>query len=116
MESAVLDERKALRQIMNTEPKNDGKQFEVDSAEQKCLLLHLKSNRGIFKSEESLLYAITSLIRKIVKAGEIDTSVESTMTVKLTLTSPVNEGKYHFENRLRKLYNFLKCSCLVNNI
>lgn len=98
IESSVLDEDTALKQITNVENETDKKQFEVKSAEKKCLLLHLQSSREIFKSVESLWYAINSLLDRIVKAGEVDTSVESTMSLKLTLTSPVTEGKYRLEN------------------
>lgn len=98
IKSSVLDEDKALKQITKDKNEKDEKQFEVKSAEKKCLLLHLQSNREIFKSVESLWYAINSLLKRIVKAGEIDTSVGSTMSIELALTSPVSEGKYRMKN------------------
>lgn len=100
--SSVLDEDKALTQITKDENEKDEKQFEVKSAEKKCLLLHLQSSREIFRSIESLWYAINSLLERVVKAGDIDTSVESTMSIKLALTSPVTDGKYHLKYRSKK--------------
>lgn len=105
--SSILDEDKALKQITKDKNEKDEKQFEVKSAEKKCLLLHLQSSRGIFRSVESLWYAINSLLKRIVKAGEIDTSVENTMNIKLALTSPVTDGKHHLKYRSKNEYYWL---------
>lgn len=93
-ESTVLDEDKALKQIMNVEYIQDEKQFKVIDAKKKCLLLHVQSSRHIFESVELLRYAIKCLIERIVKAGDVDLSVDSTMNVNITLASPVTEGMY----------------------
>lgn len=107
IKSSVLDEDKALKQITKDENEKDEKQFEVKSAEKKCLLLHLQSSREIFRSVESLWYAINSLLKRIVQAGEIDTSVENTMSIKLALTSPVTDGKHHLKYRSKNEYYWL---------
>lgn len=93
-ESIVLDEDKALEQIMNVENVQDENQFKITEAEKKCLLLHVRSSRHIFESVELLRYAIMCLIKRIVKAGNIDLSVDSTMNLNITLASPVTEGMY----------------------
>ncbi|XP_063400266.1 uncharacterized protein LOC134684885 [Mytilus trossulus] len=112
--SSVLDEDKALAQITKDENEKDEKQFKIKSAEKKCLLLHLQSSREIFKSVESLWYAINSLLKRIVKAGEIDTSVESTMNIKLALTSPVTEEERKVICAMLSIYGDLNEKHILN--
>ncbi|VDI60960.1 Hypothetical predicted protein [Mytilus galloprovincialis] len=112
--SSVLDEDKALKQITKDENEKDEKQFEVKSAEKKCLLLHLQSSREIFRSVESLWYAINSLLKRIVKAGEIDTSVENAMSIKLALTSPVTDEERNVIRAMLSKYGDLNEKYIVN--
>lgn len=93
VESPVLDESQATHQLTNTKCSSRESLFEIQTVENKCLMLKLASHRKIFKNEESLRYAIISLIKQIVEAGEIYTYYKSTMEMKLTITSPITDGK-----------------------
>ncbi|VDH98971.1 Hypothetical predicted protein [Mytilus galloprovincialis] len=91
VESPVLDESQATHQLTNTKCSSRESLFEIQTVENKCLMLKLASHRKIFKNEESLRYAIISLIKQIVEAGEIYTYYKSTMEMKLTITSPITD-------------------------
>ncbi|XP_071123481.1 uncharacterized protein [Mytilus edulis] len=85
------NENEAIKRLSATTADDDQDKFKLNYAGKGCILLQMTSNKEIFINEESLRSAIRSLATRIVEAGEIDTSVESSMTIVLTFTSPITK-------------------------
>lgn len=88
----MLNEEKAVN-VLSRDDDSDSHGFQIESIERKCLLLVLKASPDIFKNETTLRIAIRSLIAKIIKAGDIDTGIPSTIKVEVKFNGQFMNGK-----------------------
>lgn len=88
----MLNEEKAVK-VLSQDDDSDRQGFQIKSVKRKCLLLELKASPDIFKNETTLRIAIRSLIVKIIKAGDIDTRIPSTINVEVKFNGQFKNGK-----------------------
>ncbi|CAC5358827.1 unnamed protein product [Mytilus coruscus] len=90
-----LDEDKALKRLATETDVNCSKKLKIESVEKHCILLKLSTRPELFESKEILHSAIMALVQKISDAGDLDTSVDRKMDIKITFTSPLTDDERH---------------------
>lgn len=58
------------------------------------IILEMKFTPGILESVETFKLAILTIVQNMQIAGDIDTSIEDTVTVNLKFESPLTLGEY----------------------
>ena len=89
-----FDHEKAVKELPNREGTGgELDKFDIKKATIGSLLLDLSASPDVLKNPETLKAAIKDLTERIIKAGNVDTSVPGKLNIKLIFRSPLTQGK-----------------------
>ncbi|VDH94438.1 Hypothetical predicted protein [Mytilus galloprovincialis] len=96
-----IDEKLVVENIMKTS-KTDDKQENIiiSSAKQSCIILNLACSHEVLKDEQSLKFALQTLLSNIVQSGNIDTHSPSSIIIKLIFYSLLTDKELSVINKL----------------